>query len=621
MKKRLSGLSKTAAAVQVLGLGLLLLISCNNILVSPREGEAVGDGQTGSVALSFGNGVEGARTLLPSGVSFQLYKLAITPESGQTEYVDVDSASPPPIELAAGAWSIHVDAYTDSLGNNKAAAGDSKPFVISANQITQVSITLNAVTGAGNGTLSVDISGASGVINNGGLYIYKGTNFNDPVEFSDGVSNVTAVPFSSGGLDMDISLPAGQYRVAAHIYNNEGQGMYINEVAYIYSNLTTGLDRVISADDFIDVTTISGTVQYQENGVDQSGYSLNIFTNSQGTGMPLGGMHISDAGVQPYTIRIPRPDKDVPLYFYISKGLLVYADSLDLAGGQQTAEKNIFVNRSVITLSGSIGTVTVNGQPPEDFWVYARTSDGYTYLTSMSAGTWQINIPGDVTGTFAIGVSVQYAGGFHEKDIAAWTSGSPTAGIPLGDVAFGFITLNGTIGMVTVNGQPPEDFWVYARTLDGSGYQGSMSAGTWQVNIPGDVAGTLIIGVDARYAGEQCIKDLAVWNSGSATTGFNLGNVSITISSISGTVTTNGTSPLARGWLYVVSQPNSQAPLGCAEIINGSFSGHYDDISGSVTSGYVVIVSSGYTYITSSPVTLGASMNFNLSAMNKLTGN
>jgi hypothetical protein len=929
MKKRLSGLSKTAAAVQVLGLGLLLLISCNNILISPREG--AGNGQTGTVTLSFGNGVEGARTLLPSGVSFKLYKLTITSESGQTKYEDVDSASPAPIELAPGTWNIHVDAYTDTGGINKAAEGDSEPFVISVDEITPVSITLNAVTGEGNGTLSVDISVASGV-SYGFLSIFDGTDFNDPVEFFDGSNNTTFAYIGSGGLDLDIPLPAGQYRVRAEIYNEEGGGTYINEVAYIYSNLITGLAKVIGTGDFVAVTTISGTVQYQENGVDQSGYSLWVYTNPDGTGNSLGRTGIESSGAHTYTLKVPRPDKDVPLYFYIDNhnGIRSAADTLTLSANQLTAVKIISFNCNVKTLSGSIsvtigdfspasvdlraekdgeyssynatvsggsgtrtwtmnipldfsgtlnfnihgylmngsplsysvsnigswisgssttginltaslvmvsgsftvtenegpvsgytsisayreetpgsgnyvyleglgfyegagawtyvtkalspaaavrieirienigkisetidlgtsnvtiepkayalvkvsgsfavtengypvsggsvqhitaykelqvppewagdvpvplewlegsysydwtgttcnwtfstlglspaadvlidisistigrtnlniaterfnlgisnvtvpfktyaytvlsgsiGEVTVNGQPPDSVQVYTY-SDGIWYYGSVSGTDWQISgIPGDFDGTLTIGVGAEYANVTYMQDTTVtWTSGFSTTDIFLGDVSY--TVLSGSIGMVKVNGQPPDSIEVYAHASDGSYDNGSWvsSEGTWQVSgIPGDFDGTITIGVRVKYAGSWHEKDITTWSSGDSKE-INLGNVSF--SSMGGTVTTNGSSPLAQGELYVFGEmpdpESAPSPLGEAEIVNGNFSGFYDSSDGA-TLGYVaVVVKNGdhiNYYVTSSKVTLGTSMSLNLSDMDKATGN
>jgi hypothetical protein len=815
MKKRLFGLSKTAAAVQVLGLGLLLLISCNNIFVPPREEQAAGGGKTGTVLLTFGNGVEGARTLLPSSASFQLYKLISTPvePAGAPVYQDISSDTV--IALAVGTWNIHVDAYTDLVGNNKAAEGDSETFTVSANSTTPVTITLHAVTSGGSGTLSVDIDGEGGVINYGWLSISSGPDFNQQVTFNNGSGDSSDAYIAPSGLDLDISLPAGQYRVTAYIYNNENQRAYINEVAYIYSNLTTDLVELIKAGDFVDITTISGTVQYQENSVDQGGYTLEVYTNPDGTGNVLGYTYISSSGVQPYTLHVPRPNKDVTLYFHINKNGRSYASNLPLNTGQPAATKDIFLNRSIITLSGSV-LLTLDGNPltnlfvtaypeggsyaydatvsngswtmviPSDFsgilrfnigasdssgqWYYAEdvgswtagssttginlsaalvsvsgsfvatengnpirgeyvnisayvegtsspgvpeppvfplqgqsshnwigttcnwtyvtaafsptvqaqfritignnnlttatetitlgTSSvtiapatytfssttlsgsvsltvngnpltnlsisaypeegGYAYNATVSNGSWTMGIPSDFSGTLRFDISASDSSGqwYHASDVGSWTSGSSTTGINL---SAALISLNGTIGTVTVNGNILQTVQVYARSL-GESYWGSIttSAG-WQITLPSDYTGTLTIGVEVEYDGNWYQQDIDTWTAGSsATTGISLGNVNITLSPMAGTVTTDGTIPLGMGALYVINYDPAlgfnQKSLGGAEIIGGSFSGY-----SSVISGHVAIMDKdGNIYITASPITIGSSMNFNLSTMTSM---
>jgi hypothetical protein len=551
MKKRLSVVSKTAAAAHILGLGLLLLISCNNVFVPAREGIA-GDGETGTVAISFGNGVEGARTLLPSGVSFQLYKLTITPVSpgGPAQYENISSGTSASISLAAGMWSIHVDAYTDSGGLNKAAEGDSETFTVTAGQTTPLSIPLAAISGVDPGALSVDISGEDGaVISYGWLSIYGGPDFNDPVTFDDGLPpDATSASINSTGLDLDISLPAGQYRIAVSIYNSENQWVGINEVAYIYSNLTTELTETVRAADFMAVTTISGTVQYQEDGQDQSWYSLAVSANPVKPDNLLDQTYISSTGAEPYSLRVPQPDKAVTLYFYINSntfGWIPAGESLTLTPNQSAATKDISLNYTTATLSGAIGTVTMNGKTPDFVNIYANTDNG-SYPGVISGGNWQIIIPGSFTGELVISVMAVYNGIGSSKDVYTWTSGSPTT-INLGNVNIVYAILSGSIGTVKVNGNDPDYVSVYARTSDGSWYYGDMVSGnTWAISgFPDDFTGKLIIGVQASIGDYWFEKEVATWTSGSPTT-INLGNVNIVYTILSGaigTVTVNGNTP------------------------------------------------------------------------------
>jgi hypothetical protein len=713
MKKQL--VSKTAAAVQALGIGLLFLISCTNILGPPPEW--AGNGETGRVQISLGNGVGGARTLLPAEVTFERYDLTITavaPNSASTVNHTISSGSSDTVELTAGGWEVHVDAYTDAEGQNKAAEGDSGTFTVSANATIPVSVALKALSGVGDGTLSVDITGEDGgVITYGYLRIYNGADFDDPVTFGSGSYTSTQASFSSGSLTLDIALPPGQYRVFAYIYNNEGQRVFINEVAWIYSNLTTPLERLIEAADFDDITTISGTVQYVENGVDQDSYTLHIYAEGSGHSLYDFGIY-SD---QSYIFRIPRPDKDVTLYIYISKGIGSFlADSINLTAGQTSAIKNISVNRSGITLSGTVTGTVAGGGAPDAIGVFASSEEGgLSFGSTGSNGEWMTSemIPSDFSGTLNLHIVANYGGQVYRAyNVGSWTPGSPTTGItlnasfitvsgsftatedstpvsgasvtiqafresdpesgefnvflgetsgswagntcdwtlgitecsPQAEVQFriimdgnhyttetvtvgasnitipfrsySFTTLSGTIGAVTVDGVTPSSILINARTSDGE-YEGTIEDGVWRILVPGDFSGTLTIRVRVDYMEIRNQIDVKTWTSGTSPTGIDLGDVTLKL--ISGTVTTDGTSPLSSGEVYVFGPDGfpdfGSWPLGSAKITNGNFS---DYAPGDLASGYVVVYDGGVNYYcTLEPVSIGSSMSFNLSTMHK----
>jgi hypothetical protein len=249
-------------------------------------------------------------------------------------------------------------------------------------------------------------------------------------------------------------------------------------------------------------------------------------------------------------------------------------------------------------------------------------------------GSWQIGIPAHFSGTLAIEVGVGYDGRWYSKEAAIWTSTNSPTGIALGNVAFVYTFLSGTIGTVTINGNTPDYVSVYAR-IAGSPLSlpvdsVPVNGPTWTLAIPSGFTGTLAIGVLASYQGTGQNKDVTTWASGSPnTTNIALGNVTIGSSSsipIAGTVTINGTTPLPGGLLAVYGELGStpqdffaQTPLATAMITNGSFSD-----TASAASGYVVVaVPNGvnYTgYITvgqSGPakVDLDSSMSLNLSEM------
>jgi hypothetical protein len=484
MKKRLSVVSKTAAAVSALGIGLLLLISCSNIFAPPQEGNAVGNGETGTVLISVGNGVEGARTLLPSEVTFDHYVLTIdtVPAAGPSVVESITSGLYATVALTPGQWKIHVDAYMDGTDSYKAAQGDSAPFTVSSNATTSVSVDLAAISGDEPGILSVHLTGEDAyTITYGQFFIYSGLNFND--ELGSG-------GFSSS-LTTDIPLPPGQYRVYAEIRNDNYQAAYINEVAYIYSNLTTNLDRMIGAADFTDITAISGTVQYTENGVDQYDYSFDVYTNPEGSGSSFGSAWIGSTGVQPYEFRIPRPDKDVTLYFFIYKdGNRFLADSISITAGQVSVTKDININRDTFDLSGTVA-VTMAGSTPVGVYIYAYAEEGNSSFPAIveSGGAWTISgIPTDFSGTLNFGISAEDSDGqqYSANNIGFWTSGESTTGISLN---VSFIKVTGSF-TATVDSASISNIGVsvsaYREWVPGSGnfneYLNGSSYSSWSGN-------------------------------------------------------------------------------------------------------------------------------------------
>ncbi|MDR0387434.1 MAG: hypothetical protein LBH57_05305 [Treponema sp.] len=735
MKKKLFGLSKTAAAVRLLGIGLLCFVSCTNILTPPQQEGTGENGQTGSVRISIGNGVPGVRTLLPEAVEFAFYRLTInTVPAGTPITHNIDSGSSATIPLEPGNWTIHVDAYSDPSGDGKAAEGDSETFMVMANETTPVNVTLRALSANGEGTLSVNITGEDVGID-GWLYIYKGPDFDILLD---------GYPIDhSIGLTQDIPLPAGRYRVAAvidNVDNDAYQRTFINEVAYIYSNLTTNLNRVITAADFGALTTITGTVSYRENGVDQSDYMIAVFTGPDPrSDRFLDNFYISGSDIPnanqsyDYRLYVPKPDKDITLYFFISgnDGRDFFVDSLFLSANQTTAVKDIRTEHNTITLSGTIA-VTGSGNAPPDYIsirAYPENEDS-TYPGMVDGDTWEITgIPSDFSGTLGLYVDFEYNGLYYNMKDASWTSGSPTNGIALnipivtitgsftatengnpltgsgwdyisayreerpgsgdfniyldgsfncswsGDTCtwifgtvginppaevkiviliedsiggsrktvtetvtlgiadvtippkvytFNTITLSGTIGTVTVNDQT-SDFGLYAYASSESGesfyYDATITGNTWTMSgIPADI-GPLTIAIEMWDEQGWYSKDITVWDSGSSPEGISLGDVALTLDPISGTVTTDGTTPLSEGELYVFDVQNTvpnlsdlPIPEGSAWIENGNVSGY----SG-VSSGYVVVISFGesgvFYYITDGPVSLSSPLNLNLSEM------
>jgi hypothetical protein len=281
------------------------------------------------------------------------------------------------------------------------------------------------------------------------------------------------------------------------------------------------------------------------------------------------------------------------------------------------------VDISMVTLSGTIDPVTVNGNPAEYVSIYAEPSD-YSNIfpgsVDTDSGIWQIGLPSGYSGELTIRIGAYYELTQCQQDAATlMVYGSSVSNINLGNKSF--VTLSGTFGTVTVNGSPPSEGSVYAKTSDGQRYWSYGANGSaWRIGIPGNVLGTLTIGGYVKYGEVWYEKDITTRTfSGSPITGINLGDIAITLKPISGTVTTNGSILLSGGQLYVfdpsgIPDFNSQ-PLGEAEISGGAFSGL---VSSDVTTGYVVIFDASnpsVVYITQPPVSINSSMSLNLLTM------
>jgi hypothetical protein len=112
------------------------------------------------------------------------------------------------------------------------------------------------------------------------------------------------------------------------------------------------------------------------------------------------------------------------------------------------------VDFSLVILSGTIGTVTVNGGSAVNLSIYAKTSTNNYWTPGDSP--WQIGLPNGFSGNATIGVQFGYNGGWYEKDLITQpVSGASIAGIDLGTPT---ITLTPIGGTVTTNGSVLLDY-------------------------------------------------------------------------------------------------------------------------------------------------------------------
>jgi hypothetical protein len=318
--------------------------------------------------------------------------------------------------------------------------------------------------------------------------------------------------------------------------------------------------------------------------------------------------------------------------------VLIDIDIGSWASSQSTSGINL--SAALVVVSGSF-TATENGIPINsgdvDIYAWEEILDweetlgwiGAALLQGFSNFNWTGNTCNWTFATEAL--SSATAVGIQITVGENYLTAKETISLHASDVVippktYAFSSITGTIGSVTVNGQAPDSVSVYARAENGAYHAGSVSGTSWQIKGI-DFSGTFAIGVRVEVEpGVYLHHDLATWTSGTSTSIAPLGDVSITSTSIGGTVTTNGTTALDQGALGVFSQSGttledfySQTLLGSAEITGGSFSGY---VTNSSASGYVVIMVFGAQdptyYVTSSAVPLNTSMNLNIAAMLQL---
>jgi hypothetical protein len=289
-----------------------------------------------------------------------------------------------------------------------------------------------------------------------------------------------------------------------------------------------------------------------------------------------------------------------------------------ISAEQQTVTKNIDLTCTV--LRGNY-TVTVNGSPETSDWVnvhaYMEGEEKEYFGRGNDQGDWSLGgIPPGFSGTLHIGLEFGFEERWHfVSDIGEWTPGSP---IPDLDV---FI-LSGNY-TVAVNGhsETPE-IYVYAVTEEGEypPYSGIGREGAWSLGIPSDFSGTLPISMGFELNGKDCsAPNVAAWDSDSSTS-----DIDLDVSGIGGTVTTDGSTLLDTGTIYVIDRSGSTLSdlmanatiINQSEITNGGFAMY---VPGNIPSGYVVVETDSGYYITSSPVNLNTSMNLNITAMTTVT--
>jgi hypothetical protein len=387
--------NKTMVVSLLLGYAFVLA-GCFNPLTS-SDGQ--GDTAKGQLTVTVkGDGVGGARTLLPASMSYTLSFTGPAGEPHSPVMLSNGETSTVITDLAPGYWTINAIGY-DGMGF---AAANGSAGVTVTEEPTTVSIPLRALLGGGNGSFSYSvnfpsdrgISEASLGISplNGNEESYKYVNLLEP--------NKKAGSFS---------LPPGYYLMTIQL-RNAYQTAGRTEIVHIYSNMETRTPHYeFTADDFTDTITLGGTINATINGSKPQGVYIYAWETTTGNQVGYTYLYSGDfsaAGRATWSIPILPFAQATNVTFSVEVydgNNWFYKDNIEntTVGNMDILTILLTVPISTITLAGTIN-VTVNSRVPQEVYIYARETTtgnqvGYTYLDSedfSAAGqaTWSIPI-------------------------------------------------------------------------------------------------------------------------------------------------------------------------------------------------------------------------------------
>jgi hypothetical protein len=543
---------------------VLGFLSCGNIFDAP-ELPAPAAGR-GTVRVWLGDSETGQRTLMPQGItagSFAKYRLTVSGfGASDGDSYDLEPAnftSGYSLTLNSGSGTITVLAYLtdgDRNANKPAAKGRAD---LADETGTDVNIILKPVMDAldpdaVDGTFVYQItesgiSGASGFIS---LSPYQGNG-------SHG-SNVLNSFLVSYNADVKEFVPPGQYLMQLQLYPPAGLSGTVQktEIVHIYSNLETRAEYTISAADFMAATAISGNIDFRENGVTQTNYSLYVYRDTDQPGYPpsLGTAYIFSETT--YSLSIPQPDENITVRFYAynhSRGKYYQLDSLAVAAGSTSLTKNLSHDVNFITLSGTLSdasgytgeaAIYANSDP-------ARSEEiGYYCIADLSSdNTWSLTMEAqDPPVPFYLAV-VQYGGYGAARFIAdpVYAGSAGQTNIAL-QVDFSKIAIYGKVNP-KISGQTPLNPRVevysdwYHSNLLGSGNVDSQ--GNWSIQTnEASIYSSCYFKVFGTLGGVEHGEDSMNVNIGSSDVYIDLRTVDIIPKlQLSGTVnvTVNGFAP------------------------------------------------------------------------------
>jgi hypothetical protein len=365
-----------------------------------------------------------------------------------------------------------------------------------------------------------------------------------------------------------------------------------------------------------------------QNGTDYG--VLSFYTNSDTNGVPVANVPISSTG--DWSVTLPG-NIEGTLYARVvmpsaSSGVSLKLDtSYDLSG----AGSWDMGTRSFVSLSGTVN-ISVNGSsfsPGGDdaasissYYDTALTANQYNTSAPVgSDGAWRLIFP-EVTGprTVSLRLSLQMSGQSYPEKKNIWQGEVNDSPVTAGSLSVVIKTLSGSLGNITVNGDPSSGVLLGAVNSAGTGLgqarENLASGSSWNMDV-GNYRGTVKFALGALRASDSLLvmrpflASPVVTVTDGGNTGIDIGNVNIQTRTVVINVTRSGSPlPCVTG---ITKVPLSQEDLTDNYTFEKTVTMPYDDLPSFSTSHnlpvalgfpvnlcFLVLTTDGKLYVTAS---------------------
>jgi hypothetical protein len=248
----------------------VLLISCGIPLI---ELQSTKNPTKGMVTVLITDGNTGARTLIPTDITFSRYTVSFTQEG--KEPVELSSADEiTTAELESGPWEITVKGYVTRQGKDYLAAQGSAPVTVTAGQAINAPVTITANQAGEEGIFSYDIRLALDVesLDKALLTLESldvGSGYKEKINLKDDGAERGSFPVKPGFYLLKVQL------------ENAWQAAGKTEVVHIYTNMETKAEYTFKSSDFTKTVPLGGTAELITHGEDQEKATLFIYSDEK----------------------------------------------------------------------------------------------------------------------------------------------------------------------------------------------------------------------------------------------------------------------------------------------------------------------------------------------------